>query len=337
MIPKNYTKYQTLEEKNHTKHKLMNNDLIIKLRKCGFKKEAYTVKGCGSRLSFSVQEHIETKEKRRKLKEADFCKFRFCATCNWRRNLNINKELLQAFEAIEATRSVSYLFLTLTVRNCKTSDLKDTVRAMNEAFKRMTKRNFYKNAVIGHFKAIEIVGDRTKEGEVHPHFHIILIVPSSYFKSRNYLSQAKWIEMWKKALRVDYTPVVDVRRIKEKKTKNGKKLTALQSAVFEVAKYSVKHTILTDKPDDEFSQLMNETKGMRFFGTGGILKSMINLQRCDEELIQFKKDLEDKWREIYEEIYEWLNGDYRLTKIKSGLSADATLPLSEERTNGKER
>jgi len=73
---------------------------------------------------------------------------------------------------------------------------------------------------------------------------------------------------------------------------------------------------LTEKSNDEFSQIMIQTKGMRFFSTGGILKDMINLQKCDEELIQFQKDLEDMWKEIYEEIYEWLNGDYRLTKTK---------------------
>ena len=313
---KNTSKLQVLEEQNHTKHKLMNNDMIIKLRQCGFDKEAGLVNGCGTRIGFSIQEHIQTKDTRRRLKEANFCKFRFCATCNWRRNLNINRELLQAFEAVEASRSVSYLFLTLTIENPKTSDLKATIKLMNEAFKRMSKTKAYKNTILGHFKALEIVGDKTKDGEVHPHFHIILIVSSSYFNGDYYLSQDKWVEMWQKALRVDYRPVVDVRRIKAKKTKNGKQLTALQSAVFEVAKYSVKHTILTEKLDNEFAEIMIQTKGMRFFATGGILKDMINLQKCDEELIQFQRELEEQWREVYEEIYEWLNGDYRLTNIK---------------------
>jgi hypothetical protein len=121
--------------------------------------------------------------------------------------------------------------------------------------------------------------------------------------------------MWKKALRVDYTPIVDIRRIKAKKKKNGKQLTPLQSAVFEVAKYSVKHTELTKKSDNEFTQILFQTKGMRFFSTGGILKKMINLQKIDDDLIGLKEDLEAMWIEIYEEIYEWLNGDYRLIKI----------------------
>jgi len=183
---------------------------------------------------------------------------------------------------------------------------------MNDSFKRMSKTKAYKDTVLGHFKALEIIGDKTPVGEVHPHFHLILIVSNSYFNGKYYINQQKWSEMWQKALRVNYVPVVDVRRIKAKETKSGKKLTALQSAVFEVAKYSVKHTKLTKKTDDEFSSIIIQTKGMRFFSTGGILKEKINLLKCDNELINFRQEIEEMWIEIEELIYEWKNGNYRL-------------------------
>jgi hypothetical protein len=118
--------------------------------------------------------------------------------------------------------------------------------------------------------------------------------------------------MWQKALRADYSPIVHVQKIKRKRTPSGKKLTALQCAVFEVAKYSVKHSILTKKSDDEFSSIILQTKGMRFFSTGGLLKEKINLLKCDEELINFKTETESLWKEIEELIYEWKNGNYIL-------------------------
>ena len=309
----NYTKnYSILQEQKFQDYKLLNNNMILKLYQTGFKKESEQVKQCGSYLLFSKQEHKQTKEQRIKLKEANFCKFRFCSTCNWRRNMNINRELLEAFTSIEASRSVSYLFLTLTIKNVKTNELKATVKHMNDSFKRMSKTKAYKDTVLGHFKALEIIGDKTPVGEVHPHFHLILIVSNSYFNGKYYINQQKWSEMWQKALRVNYVPVVDVRRIKAKETKSGKKLTALQSAVFEVAKYSVKHTKLTKKTDDEFSSIIIQTKGMRFFSTGGILKEKINLLKCDNELINFRQEIEEMWIEIEELIYEWKNGNYRL-------------------------
>ena len=226
--------------------------------------------------------------------------------------MNINRELLKGFQSIELTKKVSYLFLTLTVKNCKTGDLKATVKLMNDAFRRMSQIVGYKDVVLGHFKALEIVGDKTPSGEVHPHFHIILIVPQSYFKSPKYIHTEKWVEMWQKALRVDYSPIAHIQKIKAKRTQSGKKLTALQSAVFEVAKYSVKHTVLTKKSDTEFSQIMLQTKGMRFFSTGGLLKKEINLLKCDEELINLNELNEALWVEIEELLYEWKNGDYFL-------------------------
>ncbi len=309
MIPKNLTK---LQEQKHQDHKLMNNNLILKLEKTGFKKDYELVRECGISLTFSKQEHQITKDKRIKLKKADYCKFRFCSTCNWRRNMNINRELLEAFEKIEAERDVNYLFLTLTIKNTVTSDLKETVKNLNKSFVRLSQTKAYKDTILGHFKALEIIGDKTPAGEVHPHLHIILITSKSYFTSRGYIKQDKWVEMWQKALRVDYSPIVHIQKIKAKRTKSGKKLTALQSAVFEVAKYAVKHTELTKKSDKEFTQIINQTKGMRFFSTGGVLKKNINLIKCDEELINFKEETEALWVEIEELIYEWKDGNYFL-------------------------
>jgi len=329
MITKNSETHlkSILKETKHAEHKLMNNDIIIKMRKVGFVRDNALISGCSTHLVFSKQQNTQNpNETRRRLKDANFCKHRFCATCNWRRNLNINKELLEAFTTIEADRSVSYLFLTLTIKNTSTEDLKATVKHLNQSFVRLSQTKAYKKAILGHFKALEIIGDKTPAGEIHPHFHIILIVNKSYFQSRNYLSQAKFTEMWQKALRVDYTPIVNVKRIKPKKNSN---LTALQSAVFEVAKYSVKHTELTKKSDEEFVNIIEQTRRMRFFSTGGILKKKINLMKCDEELIRCKKDLEAQWVEIEEEIYKWYGGDFVLVERRKSEEHIKDIPKND--------
>ena len=38
---------------------------------------------------------------------------------------------------------------------------------------------------------------------VHPHFHAMLLVKSTYF-NRDYINQAEWTDMWIKAMRLDY-------------------------------------------------------------------------------------------------------------------------------------
>ena len=300
---------QILPEEKHAQHKIMNNDLILKLDQCGFKNHATQVRNCATSLTFSVQEHIQTKELRRRLKFANFCKFRFCATCGWRRRINLTRELLKAFLMIESERKVKYLFLTLTIKNRPSSQLKESVKELNKAFERMTKWKVYKSAILGHFKAIEILGDNTKQGEVHPHLHVLLITPNSYFSGSYYIKQAKWVEMWKKALRANYTPILDIRPIT---IKPGSNLSPLQSAVLETAKYSVKHTELISRSDEDFKNIIKQTHKMRFYSSGGILKQALNLDKIDNDLISLNEEQEALWQELYEEFYTWENGNYIL-------------------------
>jgi plasmid rolling circle replication initiator protein Rep len=80
-----------------------------------------------------------------------------------------------------------------------------------------------------------------KRDEYHPHLHIIFAVNKSYFTGRDYISQRKLAELWKKVCKLDYTPIVDLRKVINKDTgeDSGK---ALGSAVSEIAKYAVKDT-----------------------------------------------------------------------------------------------
>ena len=248
----------------------------------------------------------------KKLYKGSFCKNRFCPMCSWRMACKDSLKISILMEHLKKEGNKEFIFLTLTVKNPLIEDLKSTVEHMNKSFKKMSETKAYKKAVLGHFKALEILGDNTKGAEAHPHFHILLIVDKNYFTSKDYISQHEWRTMWTKALRVDYLAGVNIKKIKPKKNSN---LTALQSAVFEVAKYSVKHTDLVKKSDYVFTKILNQTRNMRFFSTGGILKEMINLLKCDEDLIQFNKDIEALWIEIEEEIYRWQNGDFYLEKI----------------------
>ena len=275
-------------------------------------KKAEQVLNCGVSLWFHLKEHQITKEQKLKLAEMYTCKDRFCPFCNWRRQLKYSKLVYEYLDELQTKKSLRYIFLTLTVPNCHIDDLKATIQHMNKSFERLSKTKAYKKAVLGHFKALEILGDNTKGAEAHPHFHILLIVDKNYFTSKNYISQKEFLQMWRDATRNQNITQVNIKKIKPKKNSN---LTALQSAVFEVAKYSVKHTDLVRKSDYVFTKILNQTRNMRFFSTGGILKEMINLLKCDEDLIQFNKDVEALWIEIEEEIYRWQNGDFYLEKI----------------------
>jgi len=304
----NYTENAILlDEPKHATKKLHNNNYIIKLQQVGLYQRADKVLHCSCQLIFSLQEHIMTLERRKRLKRADFCKDRFCSYCNWRRALNISSQLQEALEAIKTDKQIEILFLTLTVQNPPVHKLKETVQRMNKAFRRLTQQKPFKRAILGWFRALEILGDKTQDGEVHPHFHCLLIVNRSYFTSRDYIKQSEWTEMWKKALKVDYTPIVNIKRIKPKNNRT----TDTRSAAKETAKYSVKHTELTKRTDDDFYTILQQTTNMRFYASGGILKEYLNLQKAEDQLIDSEQK-EPFWYEIAELIYSWTNGDYRL-------------------------
>ncbi len=303
---------QILEETKFTEHKLQTNDIIFKFLDTGFKTEFEKIKQCGNYLEFIFKEHQITKDTKKKLAGANFCKNRFCPVCSWRRVRNITGQLKDAFSVIQEKEKVATLFLTLTVSNPDVKDLKSTIAKMNKAFKNMSDTKPFKNAVLGYFKSIEILGDKTPKGQAHPHFHILLVVKENYFKKSDYINKSEWTEMWKKALRVDYTPVVYVSRIKSK----DENFSDIDSAIAETVKYSVKHTELFKRSNEDFYYLYTQTKGMRFISAGGILKEHLNLIKIDEDLINLKKENEALWIEICRLIYTWQNGDYQLKEIK---------------------
>ena len=303
---------QPFNEPKFIEKKLQTNNIIIKFYETGFTKESEKIKQCGNYLEFIFKEHQITKENKKKLANANFCKNRFCPVCSWRRTRNITGQLKEAFTAIQEKEKIATLFLTLTVNNPDVKDLKDTIAKMNKAFKRMSETKRFKNAILGYFKSIEILGDKTPNGQAHPHFHILLVVKENYFKKSDYINQKEFLQMWRDATRNQNITQVDVRRIKSK----NENFSDIDSAIAETVKYSVKHSDLCKRTNEDFYYLYTQTKNLRFISAGGILKDHLNLIKIDEDLINLKKENEALWIEIARLIYTWQNGDYILKEIK---------------------
>jgi plasmid rolling circle replication initiator protein Rep len=203
-------------------------DLAASYKRIGSNKH-YRVLDCSTFLEFKL-----TTVNDLKLTSANFCKVRLCPMCSWRRSLKIFGQVSKVMDHVEENYNYRYIFLTLTVRNCYGEDLRDTLDLMTKSFNKLSERKAFKQAVKGYFRSLEITYNK-KDNTYHPHFHMILAVDNSYFtQSKIYLSQEKWTNLWKSCLRVDYTPIVDVRRIKKDDNKGFGK------AVAETAKYTVK-------------------------------------------------------------------------------------------------
>jgi hypothetical protein len=147
---------------------------------------------------------------------------------------------------------------------------------MNASWKRLSELK--KFPAIGFFKSLEVT--RSKDGSAHPHFHILLMVNSSYFQGASYIKQDKWVEMWKKALRVDYDPGAHIQAIKVLGD-NDKILDAVK----EVAKYTVKaeDLVIDDEWLIEYTRQVHKTRAISL---GGILKKYLSDEEAtNEELV----------------------------------------------------
>ncbi len=203
-----------------------------------------------------------------KLRAAKFCRLRHCPVCQWRRSLMWKAKAYKVLPKVVATfPEHRWLFVTLTVKNVPITELKETLKAMNKGFQRLSQLKSF--PAVGWLRSTEVTKGR--DGNAHPHFHSLLLVPRSYF-GRNYIKQSEWASMWRKSMRLDYDPVMDVQAVKE-----GSKPMEL---VPELLKYCVKESdLVADR--EWFLELTRQMHKMRAIATGGILKDY--LKELEEE------------------------------------------------------
>lgn len=180
------------------------------------------------------------------------CRVRLCPLCSWRRSLKNFWNTVSAVKWLQANEKrpevgkFSYIFVTLTVKNCSGDALSGVIDDLFAAVKRLYERKEIKKAWLGMVRNLEVthnVNIKSKDYDTfHPHFHMIVAVRPSYFTSRNYISQKRLQALWKECLRVEYDPVVDIRRVRNKANPEGEDPSGcdISRAVAECSKYAAK-------------------------------------------------------------------------------------------------
>jgi plasmid rolling circle replication initiator protein Rep len=262
---------------------------------------ANRIKECSQRLCFALEKQ-NAGEKKLRLQSARFCRVRHCPVCQWRRSLVWRARFLRAVpNVLQDHPNVNWLFLTLTVRNCPLDELRATVEEMNKAWKRLALRKQF--PALGYVRSLEVT--RSKDGSAHPHFHILMVVNSSYFKGQTYLSHEKWTELWKSCLRIDYTPILNIKAVKPK---HKEKDNGIQIAILETLKYGVKESDLIADSQwlEELTKQLHKTRAV---SVSGLLKKYISeeepedLINTDEEGVEEPVTEEEEllwfgWREM---------------------------------------
>ena len=265
-----------------------------------FDKYATRMDFCSQLLDFRLVP--QDSEYKLKLDKARFCRVRHCPVCQWRRSLRWKAKAFKILPmAVEAYPKHRWLFLTLTIRNCAISKLRETLQWMNQSWQRMVQRK--KFPAIGWVRSTEVT--RGKDGSAHPHFHCLLLVKPVYFSGKSYMKQKDWVELWRSCLKINYNPILDIRPVKR-----GKQPMEL---VPEILKYCVKESdLVADK--DWFIELTKQMHKMRTVATGGVLKEYLKqLEQEPEDLIG--KD-ETKAEDEVDEGHLYFGWRYREKKYR---------------------
>ncbi|WP_439202228.1 protein rep, partial [Clostridium perfringens] len=212
------------------------------------------INDCGSFLMFLGDMELENI----KLHKSNFCGNRFCPMCSWRTALKDSLEISILMEHLRKEENKEFIFLTLTTPNVTKEELEPSIREYNRAFKKLMERKEIKTIAKGYTRKLEVtyqsqqfitkelwkrkksyyVGKGLKIGDeepnfntYNPHFHVVIAVNKSYFKKSNlYITQERWLELWRSAMGDDRITQVDVRKAKANDYKE----------IYEIAKYSAK-------------------------------------------------------------------------------------------------
>lgn len=286
-------------------------------------KKANRVKDCAEVLEFRVD--METGE--RKLYRVWFCKSRLCPMCNWRRSMKHSIQTKKVVEeVIRRKPKARWLFLTLTVKNVHDGEeLNNLLSEMAKAFtSKLVKYARVKKNLIGFMRATEVTFNKV-DNSYHPHIHALLCVESSYFKdTENYITQKQWTSFWKRAMKLDYDPIVDVRSVK---SKNKDKIDPkdVTPAVLETAKYPVKDSdYLTDNEEQNIQVVADLEEGLnrkRLISYGGLLKEVhkeLNLDDVEDgDLIHTDDDEEKASEDAFSivAVWNWKRKNYFIKNI----------------------
>lgn len=242
-------------------------------------KKAFNVKQCGNVLEFKP-----TDEGYLKLHKTWFCKSKLCPVCNWRRAMKNSYQAQRVIEEVVKEKpKAHWLFLTLSTRNAIDGEhLNQSLKEMSQAFNKLKMYSKVKKNLIGFMRSTEVTVNKNN-GSYNQHMHVLLCVENKYFRgSENYISQKEWLDLWQKALRVNYRPVANIKAIKP--NKKGDK--DIQAAIKETSKYSVKSSdYLTGNHEKDAEIVQDLEHGLykkRMLSYGGLLKKKHKILNLDD-------------------------------------------------------
>lgn len=284
------------------------------------------VENCSSYLGFL--ECRKYKYHPKILVQANFCKNRLCVGCQMRRSLKCYATTIKIMHWIlKENPDMEFVFLTLTVPNVSLENLGQTVDHLFKSWSKLTKRRGVYKIMQGYLRALEITYNH-KIDTYHPHFHALIAVKESYFKSKDYIKRDKWLELWQESTNQPEITQVDIRKIKSSNPNGELSDDDLAKACAEIAKYSTKTWSTASKNSNRkfFGKQMELD-----FGVEGHLWIRETAQETADTIVELGAALKGRRLLQYGGI---MRDAKKLLKLQDGEDANADLVNTKEEQNG---
>lgn len=240
------------------------------------------------------------------------CKLRLCPSCAYIRAHNIFQNVYGIIAAPEFSGK-QFIFLTLTVRNCRGEKLESEINRVLTAWRKLNanKKNSFKKSFLGTFRALEVTYNKITK-TYHPHIHAIAAVEPGYFRksNKNYINQAKLRELWSKACGLEYLPQCRIERVRN----------TVKKQVAEVAKYTVKSGDYLNNPKvlEVLDPALKSKMLIAYSGLFKTVKARIALPEDDnlDELPRLTVEELMSNPYIRKIIFEWDMGKYHVSLLQ---------------------
>ena len=261
----------------HLKALVMSDKLI----KIGEINRGIRMKQCGN----FVEMEVCPKCGRKHIKRATLCRDRFCPICGWRLSMKRYVKMLKIINGLmKQNKDCEWQFVTLTVKNCKIEELKDTMQEMSRTWNSIASSKPFKRNILGTARSVEITyNQRTKE--FHPHYHILTIWKPDFTPSN--LIVDKWMSSIRLTVSEKAQCTESIKNLHYTEEKDSEE--DIKNAILEVYKYSIKDNELLEMPLKTLKILNFQLKGKRMTSLTGIIKQYAktigadNLEELDED------------------------------------------------------
>ena len=246
----------------------------------GFKKEAARISQCLEYWDWDTYKP----EKIMDLIRVSRCKSKWCANCQGLYAAQISTQISTQM----MSQNLTAYHLTLTVKNCRVTELESQLKKMSSAFSRLWQgwKNLTENqnrkgpkgclSLSAAFRSIEIT--ESEKGYLHPHIHAILATDSPIKKELLIPRMIGRIEMiaaeWSRALWIYYQTEIKLEPIQPERIKAARK-------------YPLKPSSINDMSPAKLGKVIAATKKVNMFARFGSFRGIKETDEiCESDSLQ---------------------------------------------------